>query len=769
MEVSKVYSSKMMVHSSRQANLGLELLILTLVCLKSWMIQTTSSFCPVRLNPARHDILHRQRPGIRLWASEPNPIDSSRSKRLLKGLFSRKKEKKDKKAIESTKAKPDVENNSPENAEEEKCEAERGETDRRELAGTEGLEKVFKRENQMNNTVNKTADEDDEKIAEEAELDGEEPSVEEEEKEQQSSSDIVDQVSEKEDSNGGSTADKEAVEEEEKRTELPDPLDLSAQLAFFNKDEESPNINIEDEGGRELEARDDNIEAQESDENTSESRFPWNVLLRRKQYKMEASLEEEIQPTIENQDSQPPYYFSGDESPKKASPSRLRRAVRLVVMVSALILASPFVADELEDRFLVQQSSKIQSHDDLEPVDPIVPDSEASQATEEATKAPSNKVEKSSVSPTKGKAMTLQQKKEVALSFVTDVVHEVGPAVVRVDTEMDVIDQRDSPQPPGYVQQGQGSGLIFSSQGFILTNAHVVEDANKVSVTLTDGRVFTCQVMGSDEIVDIAVLKIVNREGSPVSDLPVAELGDSDTLSVGKIVIAVGSPGGLDNTVTMGIVSGLERSSTMVGIPHKKVDYIQTDAAINPGNSGGPLIDVQSGKVVGINAAIRAHMEGTSFAIPINRVRDIMSDLSEGREIQHGYLGLGLASCTPEWARQNNAEGSPAIPEVYGAIIHKVFSRTPAENGGLRENDIIMEIGRQNVRSAEDARRLIDLAPVGKEMPVTVLRGQRRVVLTVRPVDLAVRLRQMRRERQQQIQQDRQRFQELGPFQSMLQ
>ena len=147
-------------------------------------------------------------------------IDSSRSKRLLKGLFSRKKEKKDKKAIESTKAKPDVENNSPENAEEEKCEAERGETDRRELAGTEGLEKVFKSENQMNNTVNKTADEDDEKIAEEAELDGEEPSVEEEEKEQQSSSDIVDQVSEKEDSNGGSTADKEAVEEEEKRKML---------------------------------------------------------------------------------------------------------------------------------------------------------------------------------------------------------------------------------------------------------------------------------------------------------------------------------------------------------------------------------------------------------------------------------------------------------------------------------------------------------------------------------------------------------------------
>jgi S1-C subfamily serine protease len=214
----------------------------------------------------------------------------------------------------------------------------------------------------------------------------------------------------------------------------------------------------------------------------------------------------------------------------------------------------------------------------------------------------------------------------------------------------------DSPQLSGYVQQGQGSGLIFLGKGFILTNAHVVEDANKVLVTLTDDWVFHCQVMGSDKIVDIAVLKMlnVNNGGPPIiANLPVAELGDSDSLSVGKIVIAVGSPGGLDNTVTTGIVSGLEQSSTMVGIPHKKVAYIQTDAAINPGYSGGPLIDVERGK-----AAIRAHMEGTSFAIPIKRVRDIMADVSEGREIHHGHLGLGLATCTPDWARQNNADSS---------------------------------------------------------------------------------------------------------------
>lgn len=198
---------------------------------------------------------------------------------------------------------------------------------------------------------------------------------------------------------------------------------------------------------------------------------------------------------------------------------------------------------------------------------------------------------------------------------------------------------------------------------------------------------------------------------------------------------------------------------------------LYADAAINPGNSGGPLIDVETGRVVGINAAIRAHMEGTSFAIPINRVRDIMHDLSEGQHIEHGYLGLGLATCTPNWARQNNEDsnGSQTIPEVYGAIIHKVFSRTPAEKCGLKENDIILEIGDQKVLSSEDARRLIDLAPVGKDMPITVLRGQKKIVVTVRPVDLAARLREIRQERQQQMQQDRLRFQELGPFKSMLQ
>jgi S1-C subfamily serine protease len=330
---------------------------------------------------------------------------------------------------------------------------------------------------------------------------------------------------------------------------------------------------------------------------------------------------------------------------------------------------------------------------------------------------------------------SILQRRNWALSFVSDAVTKVGPAVIRIDTETrDVVPEGMLSQPPqsGWVQQGQGSGLIFSSDGLILTNAHVVEDATSVTVTLTDGRSFKAQVKGLDEIVDIAVLKIMPDETtvSPVfpsstpmnmANLPVAELGDSDDLQVGRIVIAVGSPGGLDNTVTMGIISGLERSSTMVGIPHKKVDYIQTDAAINPGNSGGPLVDVESGRVIGINACIRANMEGTSFAIPINRVRDIMHDLSEGRHIHHGYLGVSMATCTPDWARQNNAimsssdsSSASRIPEVHGALVHKVFPKTPAEYGGLRENDVVTSIGGKRVQSSDDARRLIDIAPVGK-------------------------------------------------------
>lgn len=235
--------------------------------------------------------------------------------------------------------------------------------------------------------------------------------------------------------------------------------------------------------------------------------------------------------------------------------------------------------------------------------------------------------------------------RQSAMGYVAEAVAKTGPAVIRIDTETDIEravhmgerlyrsggggsgggDGGGMQQPQGededgeeermdgipdrlrFIQQGQGSGVIFCEEGLVLTNAHVVQGASRVTVTLTDGRRFRAEVKGADDIVDIAVLKIIFENGND-SKLPVAEFGDSDELQVGQFVVAVGSPGGLDNTVTMGIISGLKRSSEVVGLMHKKVDFIQTDAAINPGNSGGPLVDVEKGTIIGINTCIRANM-----------------------------------------------------------------------------------------------------------------------------------------------------------------
>jgi S1-C subfamily serine protease len=198
---------------------------------------------------------------------------------------------------------------------------------------------------------------------------------------------------------------------------------------------------------------------------------------------------------------------------------------------------------------------------------------------------------------------------------------------------------------------------------------------------------------------------------------------------------------------------------------------------------GGPLIDVESGRVIGINAAIRAHMEGTSFAIPINRVRDIMHDLSNGKEIRHGYLGCQLTTCTPDWARENNGDNNansnsnPAvsgiinnneIPEVYGALVHKIYGKSPVHLGGLKEQDIIQQIGLEPVKSASDASRLIDLAAPGENIPFTILRNGSVKIINVKPKDMSSTQRDLQREKQKRLQDEKHRFQELGPFRSLL-
>jgi len=301
------------------------------------------------------------------------------------------------------------------------------------------------------------------------------------------------------------------------------------------------------------------------------------------------------------------------ESTEKEQPIKKKRRKRgilktvfqFLTLACALLVVSPLLSGEFADQWVESHVPTVAERPESKSVAPdmveypVEEESSTQVQADEWQEAPPDRYDFSSPEkkePRSDKAESprpsTRERRQMALSFVIDAVDRIGPSVLRIDTETHLLQEEGeglptTPRQQSFVQQGQGSGLIFSSDGLVLTNAHVVEDASKVTVTLTDGRVFRADVKGVDEIVDIAVLKILPVEDSQsalssVANLPVAELGDSDTLNVGQVVVAVGSPGGLDNTVTMGIVSGLERSSTVVGLPHKKVDYIQTDCAVNP-------------------------------------------------------------------------------------------------------------------------------------------------------------------------------------------
>ena len=241
-------------------------------------------------------------------------------------------------------------------------------------------------------------------------------------------------------------------------------------------------------------------------------------------------------------------------------------------------------------------------------------------------------------------------------NFVTAAVQKDGAAVVRIDSSRTVNNRPDAFNDPFFEQfgapeapnqdrkevlKGTGSGFIFNSNGQILTNAHVVSGADKVTVTLKDGRSFEGKVLGSDSVTDVAVVKI------DAQNLPIVGLGDSDRIQAGEWAIAIGNPLGLDNTVTSGIVSAIGRSSSQVGIPDQQVQYIQTDAAINPGNSGGPLLN-QRGEVIGMNTAIIKGAQGIGFAIPINKAKSIAEQLISQGKVDHPYLGVQMVEITPE-------------------------------------------------------------------------------------------------------------------------
>ncbi|WP_373540397.1 HhoA/HhoB/HtrA family serine endopeptidase [Chamaesiphon sp.] len=325
-------------------------------------------------------------------------------------------------------------------------------------------------------------------------------------------------------------------------------------------------------------------------------------------------------------------------------------------------------------------------------------------------------------------------------SFVSKAVERVGAAVVRIDTERTITrridpffgDEAMTGLPQQQLLRGQGSGFIIDRDGVILTNAHVVDRADKVTVTLKDGRVFEGKVSGVDPVTDLAVVKI-----SGSKNLPIAELGDSDLVKVGDWAIAVGNPFGLDNTVTLGIVSTLKRASSTVGMTDKRIDFIQTDAAINPGNSGGPLLNAQ-GEAIGINTAIRADAMGIGFAIPIDKAKKIYTQLARGEKVAHPYLGVQMVTLTPAIATENNNDPNAMfqIPAVNGVLVVRVLPNTAASIAGMRRGDAILEVDGEAIHDANQLQDVMENSHVAQQLQVRILRDGKDRLVTVVPKDL---------------------------------
>jgi serine protease Do len=265
-------------------------------------------------------------------------------------------------------------------------------------------------------------------------------------------------------------------------------------------------------------------------------------------------------------------------------------------------------------------------------------------------------------------------------------------------------------------QQSLGSGFIVDRDGYILTNNHVVDDADDIRVTLLDGRSYDAEVKGRDPKTDIALIKI-----KPEGALPAATLGDSDALQIAEPVMAIGNPFGLSHTVTVGVVSAKDR--TIGAGPYDA--FIQTDASINPGNSGGPLFNVR-GEVVGINSAIIASGQGIGFAIPINMAKNVMDQLRDKGTVTRGWLGVQIQALTPELRESLNlsAEG--------GALVAGVVKGDPAEKAGLKAGDVVVEFDGHAVRSDRDLVAVVGNALVGRTVTVKVLRDGKSLSLDVK-------------------------------------
>ncbi|MGD1939811.1 MAG: HhoA/HhoB/HtrA family serine endopeptidase [Leptolyngbyaceae cyanobacterium] len=336
-------------------------------------------------------------------------------------------------------------------------------------------------------------------------------------------------------------------------------------------------------------------------------------------------------------------------------------------------------------------------------------------------------------------------------NFIADAVERVGPSVVRIDASRRVVQRsprifddpffreffgdRDLPtEPRTRVEQGTGSGFIIDAAGLIITNAHVVEGADRVLVTLKDGREFAGEVLGEDPLTDVAVIRV------EASELPVAALGDSEQLRPGEWAIAIGNPLGLDNTVTAGIISATGRSSSQIRVPDKRVRFIQTDAAINPGNSGGPLLN-ERGQVIGVNTAIIGGAQGLGFAIPINTAQEIAQELIATGRVEHPYIGIQMRSLTPAVREIVNAESSSNRQIVVdsGVLILGVQQNSPAARAGLQPGDVITTLAGRSIESAETVQQIVQETEIGESLTLGLDRYGQRVELALSPAALPVR------------------------------
>jgi serine protease Do len=313
--------------------------------------------------------------------------------------------------------------------------------------------------------------------------------------------------------------------------------------------------------------------------------------------------------------------------------------------------------------------------------------------------------------------------------FIADAAEKVSPSVVSIKVESVI---PETPQDESYrqyiedffgarvtprqeIRRGEGSGFIINADGTILTNAHVVANAQKVQVLLSDNRVFPGRVLGVDKLTDVAVVKV-----DAPAPLPAVELGESRSLRSGQFVVALGSPLGFENTVTSGIVSALSRPSSRLGIADGKVNFIQTDAAINPGNSGGPLIDIQ-GRVIGINTAIIQGAQGLGFAIPIDLAKDISSQLIQQGKVTRTFVGVKMITLSPEVLQALQQRGV-SLSAKTGVLIQEVLPNSPAQKAGLEPGDVVVKIGDSPVTDGTQIQAAIDKTKPGQTLAFTVNR-----------------------------------------------